>query len=145
MTRDKDTYVDLEERVVIAKKSGSKCIVSQHINAGSGNGIECYYSVDNEGKDLADQICEYTAKATGMFNRGSKTKPSNSNSLEDYYAIIRYARTDGYGGKKIVGIIMQNGFLDNDKEYLNTDEKLRCIAKANADAIIHYYSNVSDK
>lgn len=138
LTRDSNKAVDLEERVKIAKRNKATAIIAQHFNSGSGKGVECYYSVDGTGKSLASKLCTKTSDETGMKNRGAKTRESESTKGKDYYAIIRYARSSSDGGA-ITGIIMENGFIQNDADYMNTDEKLKKIAKANADAIISYY------
>ncbi len=143
MTRDSDEYVELDERVKFAKKKNAVAIISQHINSGSSKGVECYYSVDGTGKSLASKMCSKTAKATGMNNRGAKTRESSTNAGQDYYAIIRYARSKSsdYGGKAIAGLIMENGFIQNDYNYMDSKSKLKTIAKANAEAIIAYYGD----
>ena len=140
LTRSSDKYVELEERVKYAKDKKATAIISQHINSGSGKGVECYYSVDGTGKSLASKMCSNTASATGMNNRGAKTKESTSNAGKDYYAIIRYARSSSDGGA-ITGLIMENGFIQKDYEYMDTDDELDTIAKANAKAIINYYGD----
>jgi|GEM_PF-2503215 len=140
MTRTSDKFVELDERVKFAKNKGAKAIISQHINSGTGKGVECYYSIDGTGKSLASKMCSKTAKATGMSNRGAKSKESETNIGKDYYAIIRNARSTSDGGA-IAGLIMENGFIQNDADYLDTDKKLKKIAEANADAIIDYYGN----
>ncbi len=140
MTRSSDKYVELEDRVKFAKDKKATAIISQHINSGSGKGVECYYSVDGNGKSLASKMCSNTASATGMNNRGAKNKESNSNPGKDYYAIIRYARSSSDGGA-ITGLIMENGFIQKDYDYLDSDDELADIAKANAKAIINYYGD----
>ncbi len=141
LTRTEDKNVDLEKRVKIAKDAGAVAIISQHINSGSGSGVECYYSIDGTGKSLATSMCKKTAKATGMNNRGAKTRESGTNAGKDYYAIIRYARANDSNGKAITGLIMENGFIQSDNDYMNTDKKLKKIAEANAEAIIAYYGD----
>jgi len=124
----------------IAKKAKAKAIISQHINSGTAKGVECYYSIDGTGKSLASKMCSLTAKETGMSNRGAKTKESGTTAGKDYYAIIRYARSTDDGGA-ITGLIMENGFIQKDYDYMDTDEDLDKIAKANAAAIIDYYGD----
>ncbi len=140
LTRSDDSYVDLDKRVQIAKKAKAKAIISQHINSGSAKGVECYYSIDGTGKSLASKMCSLTAKETGMSNRGAKTKESGTTAGKDYYAIIRYARSTDDGGA-ITGLIMENGFIQKDYDYMDSDDDLEKIAKANAAAIIDYYGD----
>ena len=140
LTRSDDSYVDLDKRVQIAKKAKAKAIISQHINSGTAKGVECYYSIDGTGKSLASKMCSLTAKETGMSNRGAKTKESGTTAGKDYYAIIRYARSTDDGGA-ITGLIMENGFIQKDYDYMDSDDDLEKIAKANAEAIIDYYGD----
>lgn len=138
LTRSTDKAVDLDVRVKTAKDAKAKAIVAQHINSGSGKGVECYYSIDGTGKSLATKMCAKTAEATGMKNRGAKVRESNTNAGQDYYAIIRYARSKSDGGA-ITGVIMENGFIQNDLGYMDSDADLETIAKANAAAIAAVY------
>lgn len=139
LTRSSDKYVDLAARVKYAKEKNATAIISQHINSGGSSGSECYYSIDGTGRSLAEKMTSYTSKEVGITNRGAKTRKNNEN--KDYYAIIRYARSDDkdYGGKKITGIIMENAFIDGDASILKDDAKLKAIAEANAKAIIEVY------
>ncbi len=140
LTRDSNKYVDLDKRVKIAKDAKAKIIISQHINSGKGKGVECYYSIDGTGKSLASKMCAKTSKDTGMSNRGARTKESGTTAGKDYYAIIRYARDTSDGGA-IAGLIMENGFIQNDYDYMDSEDDLKKIAKANAAAIIDYYGD----
>ena len=137
LTRSSDKAVDLDDRVIYAKGKGATAIVSQHINSGSGTGLECYYSLyynSSTGKTLANNMLSYTVDKTGMSNRGAKTKKGDNG---DYYAIIRYAASSSssYGGKSIIGVIMENGFIQNDAGYMDSDSDLDKIAHGNARGI----------
>lgn len=140
LTRSTDKAVDLDVRVKTAKDAKAKAIIAQHINSGSGKGVECYYSIDGTGKSLATKMCAKTSDATGMKNRGAKTRESNTNAGQDYYAIIRYARSKSDGGA-ITGVIMENGFIQGDLGYMDSDADLEKIAKANASAIASVYGD----
>lgn len=140
LTRTTDTKVELEDRVKYAKSKGAKAIIAQHFNSGSGTGVECWYSLaykSSEGKALAENMCDSTAGRTGMNNRGAKKKSHPDDSSQDYYAIIRFAASSKseYGGKAIIGVIMENGFLQNDAKYMDSDEDLDAIALGNAKGI----------
>lgn len=138
ITRDSGEYKDIKDRVKYAKSKGATAIISQHINSGSGTGCECYYSIDGTGSGLAKTMCSYTKDVVGS-SRGAKTRKGDNG---DYYGIIRYARSSSseYGGKAITGVIMENAFIQNDYNKLDSDSDLKAIAEANAKAIIDYYS-----
>lgn len=137
LTRSSDSAVDLRERVKYAKRKNAVAIVSQHINSGSGTGLECYYSAhykSSDGKKLAQNMLNETKDETGMNVRGAKTKEGDNG---DYYAIIRYAASSASndGGKSIIGVIMENGFIQNDASHMDSDSDLEKIAKGNAKGI----------
>lgn len=138
LTRDSGEYKEIKDRVKYAKGKGATAIISQHINSGSGTGCECYYSIDGTGSGLAKTMCSYTKDVVGS-SRGAKTRKGDNG---DYYGIIRYARSSSseYGGKAITGVIMENAFIQNDYNKLDSDSDLKAIAEANAKAIIDYYS-----
>ena len=80
MTREKDTYPTLAQRVKLANESGASAFVSLHRNAynGSAQGIECLLSVhaSEKSKILAENIQKRLVK-TGGRNRGVKAQAKN--------------------------------------------------------------------
>lgn len=135
MTRTGDSTIDSRKtRVEMYKDKKPSLLVSQHINSGSASGVECFYSVKGYGKDIAAKMASYTASAMGVPNRGAKTRESNDTPGTDYYGINLYAANLGFPG-----IIMENGFIQADSSKMDSDDDLRVIARANADAIIDYF------
>ena len=72
------------------------------------------------------------------------------NSNGDYYGIIRRAMKGGHAtdlgddfsdGSGIPTVLVEHAYLSNssDKQFINSDEKLKKIAKADCDAIVSYY------
>lgn len=135
MTRSGDSSVELQNRVTMYKSKKPAAIVSQHINSGTGNGLECYYSIDGTGQDLAKNLVSKTVSKTGMSSRGAKTKRSETESSKDYYAIIRYSRDND-----MVGVIMENGFIQGDSGKMDSDSDLKKIAEGNANGIKATYN-----
>lgn len=78
MTRQKDNFVELSDRVKIAEKSGADIFVSIHVNSfykESVNGTEAWYSSNYAAKDsreLAEKIQKELVKALGTNDRGIK-------------------------------------------------------------------------
>lgn len=136
MTRSDDSFLEIADRVNYAAGKKAKAIISQHINSGGANGVECYYSVDGTGGNLASSMCKYTCSKTGMSNRGKKTRQSETTAGKDYYGIIRYAREHS-----MTGVIMENGFINgsSDYAYLNNSDNVKKIAEGNANGIYAHY------
>lgn len=84
-TKDEDDTVN--QKVAEANKFGADLVVEIHINAGGGDGVEVYHSVQGgTGKKLATNILN-AIKAIGQQSRGIKTKVGSSG--RDYFGIIR--------------------------------------------------------
>lgn len=80
LTREKDVYLTLSQRVDIAKKAGGNTFISIHANAfnGSANGTETYYyglSGENpyvsESKLLAQSVQKRMVAAWQLYDRGT--------------------------------------------------------------------------
>ena len=103
----------------------------------------------------------------GVYNRGVKTRliPTDTTdiytdrTMADYYGIIRYAMrgckidsgvikpagavpANVQNGEGVPAIIIEHCFLNNDYDYqfLKSDEALKQLAKADADAIVDHYN-----
>ena len=131
MTREDDRYLgdkpgdaasDLANRVNKAAEWGADLLVSIHINAGGGTGVEVYYPNSNYNSEIGSQGEDVAAKiqkelvALGLRNRGIKFKTVNydqypDGSLEDYYGIIRRSKYAGFPG-----IIVEHAFIDNETD-----------------------------
>lgn len=125
MTRDKDVYVDLEERSEIANKTGAAAFVSVHLNANltsSVNGLEVYFSPqktlrakrllqaalkldhiqglqDGRSERLATAIQKYACELSGARNRGIREK--------GYTVVI---------GSAMPAVLVECGFISNPAE-----------------------------
>lgn len=144
LTREVDTRLDLESRVAFAADMGADYMLSIHLDSDDGNtrGVVALvprgrYNPEQGAASIrtAEAILEELEKL-GMKNRGSLERLSETGdrypdgTLADYYAIVR-----GCVLNEIPGIIVEHGFLDNEKDYrdfLNTPGKLAAIGKADA-------------
>ena len=145
----------LRDRGDIAANYKADIVVSLHINAVGGTGAEIYVTRDTgEQKYNADStklgnLILKNLGALGIGNRGVKTKKGNtitSNPKEyyygdmevDYYGIIRYPRIHG-----IPSILVEHCFIDSsDTQFLNSEQKIKNLAKADADAIVEHFKLV---
>lgn len=151
MTRSKDTYVGLNERVVYASSVNADVFVSLHINSAvkTAYGAEVFYPNSNyrpscgtQGRKLATAIMS-NLSSLGLHSRGAKVLNSMNGStypdgsLSDYYAVIRGSKSAGFPG-----IIVEHAFLSNEsdaKKFLSTSSSLKKLGIADAKGIAACY------
>lgn len=104
LTRDKDVYLDSGPRTKIVRDSGAKYCISNHINAGGGQGAETIYSRFSEG-DVAHAIAKALKEVGQNIRRVFTRKWGNV----DYYYMHRET---GYVNTAIV----EYGFADNETD-----------------------------
>ncbi len=143
---------ELGEIVQFAKDKGADILVSIHNNSSSDssiNGAEVYYPNTNynsvisaTGQGVAEEILK-KLEALGLYNRGAFVRYTENNTLypdgsfADYYGIIRQSKLAGFPG-----IIIEHAFLSNSSDavnYLGSDEKLKQLGYADAEAIAEYF------
>ena len=116
MTRTQDEYLPKEERIrrvlSLYNNSPNTILVSNHINAGGGEGAEVVYSLKNS-PTLANLVLENIGNA-GQLKRKSYQRRLPENPNKDYYYILRET-----GATE--PILVEYGFIDNGKDA----EKLR--------------------
>lgn len=108
MTRTTDETLDPTERVNrILNAYGNNpnvIVVSNHINAGGGDGAEVLYALRNN--DKLSNIILNNLKEAGQNVRGAKQRRLPSNPSKDYYFIHRNT-------PNTEAIIVEYGFLDS--------------------------------
>ncbi len=77
LTRDKDIFMELEERTEIAKNEEADLFLSIHCNYyeddSSIRGLECYYSQDSsDGKYYAEKLIESLEEKGAILSRNAK-------------------------------------------------------------------------
>lgn len=76
MSRENDTYLELAERSKKANDSDANLLVSIHVNAGHGSGIETWWNDKNShatgSEQLAKDVQSEIIKSTKMSDRGVK-------------------------------------------------------------------------
>ncbi len=142
----------LGELVQFAKDKGADILVSIHNNSSGSpatNGSEVYYpntnynsSISATGKGVAEAVLEKLAEL-GLYDRGALIRNSGDNtlypdgSLADYYGVIRQSKLAGFPG-----IIIEHAYLSNQSDaqnFLGSEEKLKAIGYADAEAIADYF------
>lgn len=138
--------LSLQARADIAKKNNADMLICLHFNASGSNrqGAEIFVPYKDkfykESKQFADIILENLANL-GIVNTGVKTRLSETNTkypdgtIADYYGIIRCSYLHN-----IPAILVEHCYIDSsDTKFIDSEEKLIAIAKADADAIIKYF------
>lgn len=152
-------------RSLAADACNADLLISLHFNStpdlnNVDNGVEVLASVlDEYSPDtLARSICSSISSATGLRNGGVKKKYDTGDELGVYYwneelkwdiPGVRVARVSDYysmisWGCKLgyPAIIVEHAYLSNpsDRAYCDSTENLKTIARAEAEAIIEYYT-----
>jgi N-acetylmuramoyl-L-alanine amidase len=124
-SRVKDENDPVTEEVKEANASGAAIALSFHTNAGGGDGSETYYySTSADGKILAT-LCEKHTKAIGQNSRGIK--------VGDPLHFIN--------GTKMVAVLCECAFIDNDKDnnIIDTDAEIEAFGVAYAKAVLEFF------
>ena len=115
LTRDADEEVSLSRRVEFADAKGADVIISIHYNASADHnffGSEVFTSAYGEcygiGHALGEQIMKEWV-SEGNIPKDVKTRIGKKG---DYYGLIRNGTSVG-----IPTIILEHGYLDNDRDY----------------------------
>ncbi|WP_078577318.1 N-acetylmuramoyl-L-alanine amidase [Salipaludibacillus agaradhaerens] len=128
LSRTDDRFLSLSERARMANEWGADYFISVHINAGGGEGYECYIfngNVSDATKDNQDAMNTEIVKITEWFNRGKKRAN---------FAVLRQTN--------MPAILTENGFIDNssDANKLKDSAFLDKIAQGHANGIAKIFN-----
>lgn len=108
LVRDEDIYLPKDERIRrvlnLYGNSPNTILVSNHINAGGGEGAEVVYSLKNN-SDLANLVLDGIGKR-GQIKRKAYQRRLPENPNKDYYYILRETGNT-------TPILVEYGFIDN--------------------------------
>lgn len=144
LTRDRDEEVSLSRRVEFAAEVGADVIISIHYNASEQHnffGSEIFTSAYGEcyatGHALAGEIMKEWV-SEGNIPKDIKTRIGKKG---DYYGLIRNGTNTG-----IPTIILEHGYLDNDRDYqrIKSDDAWRRLGVMDATAVARYYGLEKD-
>lgn len=174
MTRNGEISGKLEivERGMIARNNNADMVFSLHFNSSTNTsvtGAEVYVTrcttfdkYNKENTILGNLILQKLNTSLGIKNNGVKTRLCNDKTEKfqysdggqaDYYGIIRYPMkgdASDWGipidsGEGIPTILIEHCYMSSsDTQYFDSDEDLRKIAKADADAIVEYFGLTVD-
>ena len=133
ITRDSDITLEPKERVgkVLSYLGNDPdvIVISNHVNAGKGDGAEVIYALRNSSM-LSDNILKNIGN-TGQEVRRVYQKRLPSNSMKDYYYMLRdTGNTES--------VIVEYGFIDNDKDLSFLKDNYKELAEAVIKAILEY-------
>ena len=146
LTREDDSKLSLEYRVLRAVELNADVLISCHYNASESHifyGSEIFTSAFGKcymtGNALGQCIMEQWVD-DGLNSKGIKTRIGSGG--EDYYGIIRHGREYG-----LPVIIIEHGYLDNhiDYERLGTREAWERMGRLDARGIASYYGLSKDE
>ena len=133
MTRVSDVDLEPSDRpgVVLDKFGNGKdvVVISNHINAGGGEGAEVIYALRNSDK-LASSILNELEKS-GQVVRKYYQRRLPSNSSKDYYYMLRNTGVTE-------PVIVEYGFIDNDKDRKFVEENYKELGEAVIKAVLEY-------
>jgi N-acetylmuramoyl-L-alanine amidase len=136
LTRTKDFYLSPEVRTRVIRESGARYCISNHINAGGGDGAETIYSIYSS-NELAKRIADAIA-AEGQNIRRTFMRTLPSNPTKDYYFMHRDTSS-------VQTVIVEYGFADStqdDIEQLKTEwcDYAEAVVKAFCEHVGHPYT-----
>ena len=133
IVRDKDETLDRKERVKrILNAYGNDpnvILISNHINAGGGEGTEVVYALRNS-PTLANLILDNIGEA-GQVKRKAYQRRLPENPNKDYYFIIRDT-TD------LESLLVEYGFIDNAKDAKKLQNNLTDFVEGTVKALAEY-------
>ncbi len=144
----------LSRRVSVAGEVGADIFISLHINSASNktaNGIEVFVPTTKHEPKYNKQCTalgeSIISKVTslGLNSRGIKTRKSGggriykfsdgTTEVGDYYYVVG----EPISRLGIPGILVEHAFIESDSDYLDSDEDLAALGRADADGIAAFY------
>jgi len=129
LTRTVDKYLGSKARTKIVRNSKADICISNHINAGKGDGFEVIHSIHNDGK-LANTIArEIVAKGQNLRRVFDKSRYDG----KDYYYMHRETG-------RVTTLILEYGFADSTlDDVVQIQEHWKEYAEAVVKAICEFY------
>ena len=132
ITRDTDRTLTRSERLNTMKSFGTDSnviILSNHINAGGGEGAEIVYPLRSD-EELAKNILEEIGNA-GQIKRKVYQRVLPENPSQDYYYIMRET-------PDATALLIEYGFIDNPNDVVKLQNNITDYAEAVVKAVSNY-------
>ncbi len=133
ITRESDITLNPTDRVnkvlSFLGNDSNVVVISNHLNAGKGDGAEVIYALRNSSR-LADDVLTNIGN-TGQNTRRIYQRRLPSDPTKDYYYILRdTGRTEP--------IIVEYGFIDNEDDLKFLKDNYKVLAEAVVKAVLEY-------
>ncbi|MBR3210807.1 MAG: LysM peptidoglycan-binding domain-containing protein [Bacilli bacterium] len=133
ITRTDDEYLPKDKRINriknITNNNPNTLLISNHMNAGTGEGAEVVYSLKNNDQ-LSSLILEKIGQK-GQIKRRNYQRRLPENPNQDYYYILRESNSRE-------PILIEYGFIDNKKDAEKLKNNLEEYGEAVVEAITEY-------
>ena len=133
LTRDSDMTLNPSDRIKkilsFFGNTPNVVVISNHLNAGGGTGAEVIYALRNN-SILANSILNNIG-STGQTTRRIYQRRLPSDTTKDYYYILRETG-------QIEPLIIEYGFIDNDKDVEFLKNNYKELAEGVIKAILEY-------
>lgn len=144
MTRNADVEMSLADRINFAKSVDANVLVSVHYNASDDHifyGAEIFTSMYGQPRATGYGLATCIQKQWESFGSPFKGIKTRAGDNGDYYGLIRQGCDLG-----MPVIILEHGYLDNDKDFdrMNNADKWQQLGVADAAGIAEYYGLSKD-
>lgn len=133
ITRTEDEYLPKDARVKrirsITDSNPNTLLISNHINAGNGEGAEVVYSLKNN-PTFANLILDNIGEK-GQIKRKVYQRRLPENPNKDYYYILRETNSKE-------PVLIEYGFIDNTKDARKLSNNLNDYAEAVVESVAEY-------
>jgi len=135
LIRNNDEYLPKDKRVerikTITNSNPNTLLISNHMNAGGGEGAEVVYSLKNN-SIFADLILEKLSEKGQIIRKAYQRRlPENPN--KDYYYILRETNAQE-------PVLIEYGFIDNKKDADKIAKNIENYGEAVVEAITEYWN-----
>ncbi|WNF07286.1 glucosaminidase domain-containing protein [Brevibacillus borstelensis] len=127
LTRTSDVTLTPDQRTKVVRDSGAKYCLSNHINAGGGNGVEAIYSIFSSDK-LAKTLAQAVSACGTNFRRVFSKKGTGG---KDYYFMHRETGS-------VETVILEYGFIDDAADALKLKDNWKTYAESVVKAFCEY-------
>lgn len=131
LSRDNDEYLPKDERVrrINNMMEPNTILISNHMNAGAGEGAEIVYSLNNN--NTLPELILSNIKAKGQKVRKTYQRRLPENPNKDYYYILRETNSKE-------PLLIEYGFIDNKNDSTRLNNNLEDYVEGVVEALTTY-------
>ena len=131
LSRDNDEYLPKDERIrrINNMMEPNTILISNHMNAGAGEGAEIVYSLNNN--NILPELILNNIKSKGQKVRKTYQRRLPENPNKDYYYILRETNSKE-------PLLIEYGFIDNKNDSTRLNNNLEDYVEGVVEAIATY-------